>query len=401
MNILLLSGTCSALKYRKIFNERIKKFIDPSQKFFLLLLKGLIKHKNINLTCISGLPISGNCHKKKIWKKQIENIDGIKFIYPSFINVSIFRLLTSSITLLYNVIKYCIIYKNTILIYDPIDIRYSIIANIIKRKNIKAIAIITDIPSLATVIGHEKQGKLKKKLQSLYDKIADKMLENADGYIFLTEQMNLLVNKYKKPYVVIEGSVDIDEVYESIRKDNPKSIMYAGGVHEKFGILKLIEAFNKADIPNCELKVYGAGEAVQIVQKMERLNSKIKYMGVVPVEEIIKEEKKATLLVNPRPTNEAFTQYSFPSKTLEYMLSGTPLLTTKLPGIPKDYFDYIFTFESTEVSSMAITLSKILYYDAEKLREIGYEAYKYVKENKNNLIQAKKIISFLEENIND
>ena len=36
---------------------------------------------------------------------------------------------------------------------------------------------------------------------------------------------------------------------------------------------------------------------------------------------IVKEEKKSTLLVNPRFTNEEYTKYSFPSKNMEYMAS--------------------------------------------------------------------------------
>ena len=55
----------------------------------------------------------------------------------------------------------------------------------------------------------------------------------------------------------------------------------------------------------------------------------------------VAEELKATLLVNPRPTTEEFTIYSFPSKNMEYMASGTPLLTTKLPGMPEEYHQYV------------------------------------------------------------
>ena len=37
-------------------------------------------------------------------------------------------------------------------------------------------------------------------------------------------------------------------------------------------------------------------------------------MGVVGVETIKKAESEAYLLINPRPVNEEYTKYSFPSK---------------------------------------------------------------------------------------
>ena len=38
--------------------------------------------------------------------------------------------------------------------------------------------------------------------------------------------------------------------------------------------------------------------------------------------------------VNPRQNNEEFTKYSFPSKTMEYLASGVPVVAYKLDGIP-------------------------------------------------------------------
>ena len=57
-------------------------------------------------------------------------------------------------------------------------------------------------------------------------------------------------------------------------------------------------------------------------------------MGCVTNDEIVRLQCEATLLVNPRPSDKEFCKYSFPSKTIEYMASGTPVLMTKLPGVP-------------------------------------------------------------------
>ena len=65
----------------------------------------------------------------------------------------------------------------------------------------------------------------------------------------------------------------------------------------------------------------------------------------------------ATLLINPRFSNEEYTKYSFPSKNMEYMASGTPILTTKLPGMPKEYYEYIYLFEEESIEGMKNKMS--------------------------------------------
>lgn len=65
------------------------------------------------------------------------------------------------------------------------------------------------------------------------------------------------------------------------------------------------------------------------IRKYEKIDNRNKYFRVVPNQAVAEEELKATLLVNLRPSNEEFTKYSFPSKNMEYMVLGTPTLTTR------------------------------------------------------------------------
>lgn len=402
MKIVILSGTCSKEKYKKIFEERTRRFIDPSQKFFYLLVRGMSK-KNSEITCISMFPVSGNSHSKRIWRTFKEKVEDVSFIYPGFINKGILRLISGLFTMLiqtFNEIKR-FNRQEQVILYDPTSLNNSIVALLIKKiMKIKIVALITDIPSLATVIGHRKQNFIKKNLQKTYDFFADYLLGKADGYIFLTEAMNELVNKNKKPYIIIEGSVDSEisiSKIKNIKKDIPKSIVYAGGIHEKFGIIKLAKAFMKIKLEGYELHIYGAGQGVETIRGFEKNCKNIKYKGVLPVEQIVEKEMKATLLVNPRPVNEEFVKYSFPSKTLEYMVSGTPVLTTKLAGIPKEYFNYVYTFEKDTIDGIVDTLNNVLRLKEEKLTYKGSEAKEYVLKNKNNIIQGQRIIDFLKE----
>ena len=87
--------------------------------------------------------------------------------------------------------------------------------------------------------------------------------------------------------------------------------------------------------------------------------------------------------------------YSFPSKTIEYMSSGTPVLTTKLGGIPKEYYDYLFFTKGDSINDIYESLDDLLKVDQSVLIEKGQKAKKFVDENKNYLLQTKKVIDFV------
>ena len=120
------------------------------------------------------------------------------------------------------------------------------------------------------------------------------------------------------------------------------------------------------------------------------------YLGIAPNSEIVKSELRATLLVNPRPTNEEYTKYSFPSKNMEYMASGTPVLTTKLPGMPEEYNEYVYLLEDESAEGVCNALKEILTKPAEELYQKGKEAKEFVVREKNNVKQAEKLISLID-----
>ena len=100
-------------------------------------------------------------------------------------------------------------------------------------------------------------------------------------------------------------------------------------------------------------------------------------------------------MVNPRPTHEEFVKYSFPSKTMEYMASGTPVLTTRLPGMPKEYYPYVDFIEEESAGGIAAALKKVLSHSDAELFCKGMAARAFVLEGRNNVVQAKKLLQML------
>ena len=210
--------------------------------------------------------------------------------------------------------------------------------------------------------------------------------------------MNDYIRNPGKPYVVLEGHADITmkEKQPSLdRRDSPRTVFYAGGVSKQYGLGHLVEGFRLANIPNAQLHIYGPGDYVEELKQIAETDDRVFYGGMLMNREIIEKEMDATLLVNPRPTHEEYVKYSFPSKNMEYMASGTPVLTTNLPGMPKEYHPHVYLIEEESDSGVAQALKQVLANTDEELFRKGCAARKFVLEERNNLIQAGKILEML------
>ena len=172
--------------------------------------------------------------------------------------------------------------------------------------------------------------------------------------------------------------------------------MYAGGLHERYGLKKLTEAFMSIHGENLRLKLYGSGPFVEdLKNRYCQEDSRVIYMGVAGNAEVVEAELSSSLLVNPRPSDEEFTKYSFPSKNIEYMASGTPLLTTKLPGMPSEYYSYVYLIEDETTEGYAAAIKQLITLPDADLLQKGHEAKSFILEKKNNYEQAKRILKLI------
>ena len=258
-----------------------------------------------------------------------------------------------------------------------------------KRKKVPAIAIITDIPE------YMSRGKM-----GLFIRLTSCLMKKYSGYIILTKAMNEIVNTKGRPYIVMEGlcEEDVSLADEAAAKTQDRfTCIYTGSLNDGTGIEELVCAVSLIKDEQFELKIYGNGKLADWIAEQGKSDSRIKYCGVVTNAEAVQAQKAADLLINPRPDNIAYGNVSFPSKVMEYMASGTPLLTTRLPGIPDEYFEHLYTIGDCSAEGIAKAISDVMATDAEKRENLGAGAKEFVLREKNNVKQAERIISLIEE----
>lgn len=399
MHLLYVSTLCSSKKFGDIYDNSKEKPAQQAQKFHGLLCRGLARH--FDTACVlSRPPINQTTNRKAMKVVKVEDEGNTRFRYLAVLSAPIFRHISLFFGTLIHAIKWN--YHNRkeqrTLCCDVLNLSVSVAAQIASRLfGTISIAIITDLPHYMKY-KKTKDSMIKRMGMKCYRHLCDFFLKRYDYYVVLTEQMNPLANPSKKPHVVIEGIVDGDMKTVSNELNNKydeKVIIYAGALNEKYGLKIFVEAFSRTEDKSARLWLFGNGDIVDFLREYEQKDERIRYCGVVPNHEVVREEIKATLLVNPRPTHEEFTKYSFPSKNMEYMVSGTPVLTTRLPGMPSEYNQYVYFIEDESEKGMNEVINTVLEQDREILHAKGISAKNFVLTEKNNAVQAEKIMNMV------
>ena len=391
MQILYGYSNCTDQLYEKIVAENHVSVLQPDQKYHGLMIKGFARN-GAKVRCYSGLPINRAVTKRLFIHYQDEEEENVHYHYYNTLNLPVFRQLMIFLSAFFSMLGVRK-EKDTYAICDCLNIAnaYGLLFGAHLRK-IPVTLIVTDLPDMmGTKTGVKK--------------INNRLFKKADGFIFLTEAMNERLNHLHRPYIVMEGHVDADstaptedERYET--ETGKKVIIYAGSLRKLYGIQNLVEGFLKTDIDQAELWIYGDGDYADELRQHAATDNRIKYMGVRGNPEIVREEQRAALLVNPRPAGPEYTRYSFPSKNMEYMVSGTPVLTTRLPGMPESYYPYIYLLDDETAEGIKNKLEEIFAESPEARYARGADAREYVLKEKTNVTQTGKIMKFLETEIN-
>jgi glycosyltransferase involved in cell wall biosynthesis len=261
-------------------------------------------------------------------------------------------------------------------------------AETICRSLLRYTVIVTDLPEMIYTAGPSLR-------KTYYQSRGWRMLNKASSAIVLSPFMMECFRNPQKSHLVLEGIVEEKPVIKT--REKKKIVLYGGAISYECGIDRLVQAFSNLHT-DWQLYLYGTGNYAQRLENILQGNQLIHYKGMISQEKMLEKEQEASLLVNPRPAHTSFSKYSYPSKNMEYMASGTPLITTELDSMPADHKKYVILFQNDTVEGIQQGLKNVLSKTPEELAIIGQEAQKFVYTQKNKKKQARKVLDFLIEN---
>lgn len=261
------------------------------------------------------------------------------------------------------------------------------LSSVFHRK--KIIGLVTDMPGMS----HERPNGYKP--ESIGDKLHYFFISKLDGFVLISPLSDKLINPDKKPYMIMEGVVDHNLACDTCENKRPTiDFLYAGILSSVYGLDWLVKAFMRLKNDNVRLIIYGDGPYRDELNKCAEMDERIEYRGLALNTDVLKAEMTASFLVNPRPTKDEYTFYSFPSKNMEYMLSGTPVITNKLVSMPEEYLDKVILFKNESEDGYFETMQEYANMDLAEVNIMANSAQSFIRDTRNNIVQTKRILDF-------
>lgn len=264
-----------------------------------------------------------------------------------------------------------------------------------KDPRIKIHLIVPDLPQYMNL--NAKKSILYRVGKQFDIKKFNRLNQQVNSYMLLTEAMKEKIDIHGRPYIVVEGLVTEAELEKSrqiarmvVRDSERKYIVYTGKLNEKFGVRDLVDAFLQTDDPEYRLVLCGKGDTEAYVREKSGLDTRIMYLGQVTAEAAREWMYKADVLVNPRKNDEEYTKYSFPSKNIEYLLTGNPVVAYQLDGMPDLYGEFMEFVGADDVEALKNALERGL--KEQKGQKSQGDVLRYFKENISAEGVAKRIL---------
>jgi glycosyltransferase involved in cell wall biosynthesis len=210
-----------------------------------------------------------------------------------------------------------------------------------------------------------------------------KLMQCVDSYVLLTEYMKEHLPVGDKPYRVAEGIIEtMPQLPEPTVAGPEKYVVYTGKLFEKFGVKTLIDGFMTLQNPDYRLVLCGKGDCEAYARAAQSKDPRIMFLGQVSPQEALGWQSRASALINPRNVVEEYTRYSFPSKNIEYLLSGKPVVGYFLEGMPQQYRDFLCCIDPTlpPEQGIAAKLDEVLSGDSTALLEKNKRFFEYARE---------------------
>ena len=352
-------------------------------------LKGL--NRKIDIVSATAIKAFSKTNHRLIFNRDSAETEYGHIVYLPFINFYFIREMFFEIEAYKELKKRLSKNEMNVIYVYSLDISFLKVIKKLKKENenVHCCLIITDLPGSKGFLANSKT--LSGYRDRAEERIKYKLSHVADSYVFLTEKMK--DSFPDRPYVVIEGFLPTCSFPKNVKRQ-PKSILYTGSLHKSLGVDRLLEAFKGINDNEYELWICGAGGIQTIVEKCAEEDKRIKYMGFLSKDEISLLQVKCDLLVNPSSGKDEYTKYSFPSKTMEYLLSGSKVVMYELAGIPKKYYEYIKTVNGESTENLRRALIDACD-DMEFYREKSFQQISWVSTEKSFNKQVEKLNTIL------
>ncbi|MCL0035142.1 glycosyltransferase, partial [Thermodesulfovibrionales bacterium] len=362
--------------------ESLIGYSPAANKFQLGLSEGLTAFGD-KVTFFSLLPVTNKGWQKRT-SKPWEINENLKVYFPDFYEgIGVMKIATQIYGMMVKGL-FSSEHPDCILTYNA-NIEWAVPAILLSAKyKIPSCVIIADYTPVC------ESGNLQNLLRM---KIQQRLYARFKGAVLLSQYSKEMV--LNKPVLNLEGGIDAARFSTGCFNafHNPCRVMYSGKLDVVNGIDTFLQAAEIISEENVEIWITGKGPMEEYVKKKAR--GKVKYWGFVNDEKLWQLLKGADIVVLPHKTIIKQNLYNFPSKVLEYLVSGKVIVSTKLPTLKK-FKDFLFFYEDNphDLAKKILSIINMSHNSIFQRARMGQE---FVLNNYNWNIQAKRLHDFIGE----
>jgi glycosyltransferase involved in cell wall biosynthesis len=242
------------------------------------------------------------------------------------------------------------------------------------------------------------QKKIINKIRQFDTTIIYPGLQRMSGIITMTEPLTTRLAK-GRPFLLIPTIQKPDHKVISDYSANPNSlefiITYSGGLSRDYGADLLLEAFGKSEHPDWKLVITGWGEMEDDIRASAKSDPRIDFRGFISLDELKNVYHSTTILVNPKRINSRVAEYSFPSKIIEYLSTGKPVVSTNLLVLDESIRKHMIIAENDTPEGILKCLEEVYAWDKSHYEVWRSDSLRFVQEELSPSVQGRKILRFL------
>jgi glycosyltransferase involved in cell wall biosynthesis len=177
--------------------------------------------------------------------------------------------------------------------------------------------------------------------------------------------------------------------------EKPFRVVLAGTLEPYNGVDVVLQAFRELG-GDIALIVAGKGSGVARVQEAAANDPRITYAGVLDFDALIELYRSADLLLNIRLTRAIDTRYFFPSKLMELLASGVPVLSTSSADISAEFGSLPYFLSEETPQAVAEAIAAIARVPPDERHERGRRAWQFMLEHRTWEAQGPTIREYVE-----
>ena len=172
-------------------------------------------------------------------------------------------------------------------------------------------------------------------------------------------------------------------------------VVFAGAMEPVNGVEVMLQAISRIKGDHYRFVFAGSGTLAGAVHQAALEDSRIHYKGCLNFSELLPIYAQADVLINMRLTTKMRTRYFFPSKLMEFMASGTPVISTCTGHVEPEFGQFLFLLKNETPEGLTAAIHQVEALGRNGRLEIGKKTRCYMSQRKTWRAQAKRVTELL------